>query len=93
MDFQYSPEFMLDDGIFLPGSTYQELHRTLRNHVFHTARSKPPNRHRSPERVSLVNQQDSGIKLSSEIAEPEQADPEVHSEGSRTPPELAQQQE
>lgn len=33
------------------------------------------------------------VKLSSEIAEPEQADPEVHSEGSPMPPESTQQQE
>jgi hypothetical protein len=88
----YSPEFMVDD-IFLPGSTYQELHKTLRNHVFHTARSNPPSRHRSPKRVSLANPQDSSIKPSSEVAGLEQADPEVHSEGSPTPPELTQHQE
>jgi hypothetical protein len=75
------------------GSTYQELHKALRNHVFHTARSKPPSCHRSPERVSLANPQGSGIKPSSEIAEPEQADPEVHGEGSPTPPELTQHRE
>jgi len=63
MGIHYSPEFMVDDGIFLPGSTYQELHNTLRNHVFHTARSKPPSRHRSPERVSLANPQDGGHLL------------------------------
>lgn len=84
---------MVDDGIFLPGSTYQELHKTLRNHAFLAARLKPPSRHRSPERVSLANQQDGGSKLSSEIAEPEQSDPEVHSEGSPMPPESTQQQE
>lgn len=37
-----------DDGIFLPGSTYQELHTTLRNHIFNTARSIAPTRHGSP---------------------------------------------
>ncbi|KAJ9653932.1 hypothetical protein H2201_009075 [Coniosporium apollinis] len=42
-------EEMFDDGIFLPGSTYQELHTTLRNHVFNTARSNPATRFETPE--------------------------------------------
>ncbi|KAK5074572.1 hypothetical protein LTR70_010142 [Exophiala xenobiotica] len=32
--FELSPDMLTDDGIFLPGSTYQELHTTLRQHVF-----------------------------------------------------------
>lgn len=32
-------EDTLGDGIFLPGSTYHELHMTLRNRIFDTARS------------------------------------------------------
>lgn len=92
-NFDYSPEVMTDDGIFLPGSTYQDLHKTLRNHVFHTARSKPPSCQGSPERISLTQEHVSGIELPSESVGPEQADLVVHSEGSHTLPELAAQEE
>ncbi|RYP88151.1 hypothetical protein DL769_000343 [Monosporascus sp. CRB-8-3] len=45
-----SPEqFLHDDGIFIPGSVYLELHSTLRNHVFDTARSTYPSRGATPE--------------------------------------------
>jgi len=37
------------DGIFLPGSAYQELHSTLRNHLISTARSNVPTRPGTPE--------------------------------------------
>lgn len=37
------------DDIFLPGSTYQELHSTLRDHLIYTARSNAPTRHGTPE--------------------------------------------
>lgn len=37
------------DGIFLPGSAYQELHSTLRDHLIYTARSNAPTRHGTPE--------------------------------------------
>jgi hypothetical protein len=37
------------DGIFLPGSAYQELHSTLRNHLISTARSNVPTRSGTPE--------------------------------------------
>ena len=37
-----------DDGIFLPGSQYQELHATLRSRLFDTARSTGPSRIGSP---------------------------------------------
>ncbi|KAL2169510.1 hypothetical protein VTG60DRAFT_5979 [Thermothelomyces hinnuleus] len=44
-----SPEPLFpDDGIFLPGSTYFELHSALRNHIFDTARSACPSRWPSP---------------------------------------------
>lgn len=48
VDFQLSPDMLTDDGIFLPGSRYQALHNTLRNHVFITARSAQPSREASP---------------------------------------------
>lgn len=34
--FHSSPESLASDGIFLPGSTYQKLHKTLRNTMFNT---------------------------------------------------------
>ncbi|CAK4033240.1 C6 transcription factor [Lecanosticta acicola] len=38
-----------EDGIFLPGSQYQELHATLRSRLIDTARSTAPSRIGSPE--------------------------------------------
>ncbi len=44
-----SPEQLFaDDGIFLPGSAYLELHSALRNHIFDTARSTYPSRWPTP---------------------------------------------
>lgn len=39
----------LEDGIFLPGSQYQELHAALRSRIIDTARSTAPSRIASPE--------------------------------------------
>jgi hypothetical protein len=47
LGFELSPGMLTDDGIFLPGSTYQELHTTLRHHVFETAMSQEPSRQTS----------------------------------------------
>jgi len=45
-----SPEQLFaDDGIFLPGSTYLELHSALRNHIFDTARSTYTSRRSTPD--------------------------------------------
>ncbi|KAK3187317.1 hypothetical protein K4F52_003948 [Lecanicillium sp. MT-2017a] len=45
----YTPDGgSVDDGIFLPGSTYHELHSTLRNNLFQEVRSNVPSRHGSP---------------------------------------------
>lgn len=45
---QYSdPAF--EDGIFLPGTQFQELHATLRSRLIDTARSTAPSRISSPE--------------------------------------------
>ncbi|KAK4152584.1 Dak1 domain-containing protein, partial [Chaetomidium leptoderma] len=44
-----SPEQLFaDDGIFLPGSAYLELHSALRNHIFDTARSTYSSRWPTP---------------------------------------------
>lgn len=40
-----------EDGIFLPGSQYQELHATLRSRIIDTARSTAPSRLGSPDLV------------------------------------------
>ncbi|KAK4552278.1 hypothetical protein LTR86_010448 [Recurvomyces mirabilis] len=45
---QYS-DTTLEDGIFLPGSQYQELHSQLRTRIIDTARSTAPSRIASPE--------------------------------------------
>jgi len=45
-----SPEQLFaDDGIFLPGSAYLELHSALRHHIFDTARSAYPSRLPTPD--------------------------------------------
>ncbi|CZR69756.1 related to regulatory protein for the arginine catabolic pathway [Phialocephala subalpina] len=41
------------DGIFWPGSAYQEFHSTLRDHLIYTARSNAPTRHGTPEPAQL----------------------------------------
>ncbi|KAI5366354.1 Putative zn(2)-C6 fungal-type DNA-binding domain, fungal transcription factor [Septoria linicola] len=45
---QYS-DSTFEDGIFLPGSQYQELHATLRSRIIDTARSTAPSRLGSPD--------------------------------------------
>ncbi|KAF4220912.1 hypothetical protein CNMCM8980_005337 [Aspergillus fumigatiaffinis] len=54
----YSPDVSPEDGVFLPGSDYLELHSTLRNHLMQEARSRYPSRRNStdsagPARSSL----------------------------------------
>ncbi|GFF80806.1 C6 zinc finger domain protein [Aspergillus lentulus] len=54
----YSPDVSLEDGVFLPGSDYLELHSTLRSHLMQEARSRYPSRRNStdsagPARSSL----------------------------------------
>lgn len=51
-DLFLSPQYSdtaFEDGIFLPGSQYQELHATLRSRLMDTARSTVPSRMGSPE--------------------------------------------
>lgn len=45
-------EDFIDDGIFIPGSTYQQLHSTLRDHIFSTARSGFESSQRLPDERS-----------------------------------------
>ncbi len=42
-------QLFADDGIFMPGSAYLELHSALRSHIFDTARSTYPSRWPSPD--------------------------------------------
>ncbi|KAJ0327343.1 hypothetical protein COL5a_006136 [Colletotrichum fioriniae] len=48
MDQMFTPEGSYEDGIFLPGSAYHELHSTLRNHLIQEVRSNGPTRPASP---------------------------------------------
>jgi hypothetical protein len=51
-------EFKNRDGIFLPGSVYQEFHSTLRDHLIYTAKSNAPSRHETPELPDLSSRSD-----------------------------------
>lgn len=62
-DYQPSPDMLTDDGIFMPGSTYQELHATLRDHVFHTAQSQDPSFQPSPLRIEGATHDQIAIDL------------------------------
>ncbi|KAK7429351.1 hypothetical protein QQZ08_004163 [Neonectria magnoliae] len=44
----FTPEGTSEDGIFLPGSAYHELHSTLRNHLIQETRSNAPTRSTTP---------------------------------------------
>lgn len=60
---QYSdPAF--EDGIFLPGSQYQELHATLRSRIIDTARSTVPSRIGSPE-VNMYPAESEAVSMDS----------------------------
>ncbi|EME79745.1 uncharacterized protein MYCFIDRAFT_142135 [Pseudocercospora fijiensis CIRAD86] len=51
-DLFLSPQYsdsQFDDGIFLPGSEFQELHAALRSKIIDTARSTAPSRMSSPD--------------------------------------------
>ncbi|KAF9874710.1 C6 transcription factor [Colletotrichum karsti] len=48
MDQMFTPEGSYEDGIFLPGSAYHELHSTLRQHLIQEVRSNGPTRPASP---------------------------------------------
>ncbi|KAM5354455.1 hypothetical protein ACJ41O_001104 [Fusarium nematophilum] len=44
----FTPERISEDGIFLPGSAYHELHSTLRHHLIQETRSNAPTRPPTP---------------------------------------------
>lgn len=45
----FTPEGSFEDGVFLPGSAYHELHSTLRNHLIQEVRSNGPTCPATPE--------------------------------------------
>jgi hypothetical protein len=45
----FTPDGPIEDGIFLPGSAYHELHSTLRNHLFQEVKSNGPTRPGTPD--------------------------------------------
>ncbi|KAI9167921.1 Dihydroxyacetone kinase 2 [Paramyrothecium foliicola] len=71
-----SPEQLFaDDGIFLPGSAYLELHSVLRNHIFETARSANPSRRASPKPLYDIYMPDASTQeaTEAELGEADQA--------------------
>ncbi|KAF4122313.1 C6 transcription factor [Geosmithia morbida] len=44
-----TPEGSFEDGVFMPGSAYHELHSTLRHHLIQEVRSNAPTRSGTPE--------------------------------------------
>ncbi|WYZ45866.1 hypothetical protein EsH8_IX_000091 [Colletotrichum jinshuiense] len=63
MEQIFTPEGSYEDGIFLPGSAYHELHSTLRNHLIQEVRSNGPTRPASP--ASAQNSRRRSIDVSS----------------------------
>lgn len=79
------------DGIFLPGSAYQELHSTLRDHLIYTARSNCPTRSGTPEcqpDMSFFTKGLSNGEISEEIGQSNSV-----SNSSSKPPEITVQRE
>ncbi|GKT45440.1 adhesion and hyphal regulator 1 [Colletotrichum spaethianum] len=73
MDQIFTPEGSYEDGIFLPGSAYHELHSTLRNHLIQEVRSNGPTRPASPASGQNSRRRSidatSGPSSSAEVAE------------------------
>lgn len=91
LPYGYSPEALFDDGIFLPGSAYQELHKTFRSHVFNAACSKPTSRRGTPDpSADEINAGNSGAAESAMSTTDLRME---QSEGTSTPPELTPRQE
>jgi hypothetical protein len=47
----FTPDVPFEDGVFLPGSAYHELHSTLRNRLFQEVRSNGTTRDCTPEDI------------------------------------------
>ncbi|KAH9214929.1 fungal-specific transcription factor domain-containing protein [Leptodontidium sp. 2 PMI_412] len=76
------------DGIFLPGSVFQEFHSTLRDHLIYTARSNCPTRVCTPEL-----QPPEHIFTERLVSRGEGEDIEPESTGHSRPPEITPQRE
>ncbi|KAL3418410.1 hypothetical protein PVAG01_10126 [Phlyctema vagabunda] len=79
------------DGIFLPGSAYQELHSTLRDHLIYTARSNAPTRSGTPDQHPDMGFFMKAPPKEGEVNNETEQDPE--SNRSSKPPELTPQRE
>ena len=88
------PIFEDRDGIFLPGSAYQELHSTLRDHLIYTARFNGPTRNGTPEPLqrdrSLFNR---GLAKMGSDGSVEMIESDPESARSSKPPEITAQRE
>lgn len=93
LDVGVSPDMMTDDGIFLPGSKYQELHKTLRTHVFHTARSAEASRQATPPPNTAPDLPNLGARLPYLLPSFDKSDSHVAVEHIKTVVNLTPQQE
>lgn len=65
----FTPEGVSEDGIFLPGSAYHELHSTLRNHLIQETRSIAPTRSTTPH-IEVVAETGDSASEEAEITLP-----------------------
>lgn len=80
------------DGIFWPGSAYQEFHSTLRDHLIYTARSNAPTRRGTPEPAQLeLNFNERQARKHGADGNKTDSDPE--SDRPSKPPEITPQRE
>lgn len=72
----FTPEGTSEDGVFLPGSAYHELHSTLRSHIIQEVQSSAPTRQVTPENSSrsdtLHGDPELSISTTVDLGEPQQ---------------------
>jgi hypothetical protein len=82
-----SPEQLFaDDGIFLPGSAYLQVHSVLRNHIFDTARSSYPSRWPTPSPACDADEVPEAAVQQQASNAPNAAQTELASQSSDTTP-------
>lgn len=64
----FTPDGAFEDGIFLPGSAYHELHSTLRNHLIQEVRSNAPTRPGTP-RLEVDGPQEDAATVDEDLDE------------------------
>lgn len=69
----FTPEGSLEDGVFMPGTAYHELHSTLRNHLIQEVKSTVPTRPTTP----AESQRGDTIAAELQEASSETSDPPV----------------